>query len=328
MVETQFQRLFRLSRIVAAELIEEMLAGNPSLNAYRYSNAIPFQTRFLAVLNFFANGSYQKPTAENRWFSQSQSSMSVSLHIVLNEMMKLRKKYIRFPSTPQEISRVKLNFLEKLGMSGILCAIDGTHVAIIKPPEAENGYVYYNRKHFYSINALAACDADMKFVFVDAQYPGSVHDSAVWQMARLESLIKDDGSTFILGDSGYPSTNTILTPVDRPTPDSSEERYNNAHKHTRNIIERAFGLLKMRFRCVYHHRVLHYSPATAGKIFYACVILHNICIEKNLPTPFDDGECEDDNNHVADEEGGDLVATARARHVRQAYINRFYARRN
>lgn len=31
------------------------------------------------------------------------------------------------------------------------------------------------------------------------------------------------------------------------------------------------------------HRVLHYSPMTAGKIVNACAIVHNICNEARIP---------------------------------------------
>lgn len=39
----------------------------------------------------------------------------------------------------------------------------------------------------------------------------------------------------------------------------------------------------MRFRCLLKHRVLHYTPTTAGRIVNACSVLHNICIKYNIP---------------------------------------------
>lgn len=46
-------------------------------------------------------------------------------------------------------------FLEKFNIGGVIGIIDGTHVAIIAPPVADEENppaVYYNRKGFYSIN--------------------------------------------------------------------------------------------------------------------------------------------------------------------------------
>lgn len=41
----------------------------------------------------------------------------------------------------------------------------------------------------------------------------------------------------------------------------------------------------MRFRCCLKHRVLHYAPEYASQIVNACVVLHNLCIEHNVPEP-------------------------------------------
>lgn len=42
-------------------------------------------------------------------------------------------------------------------------------------------------------------------------------------------------------------------------------------------------MLKLRFRCLLKHRILHYSPERASKIINAVAVLHNMCIDANLP---------------------------------------------
>lgn len=37
-------------------------------------------------------------------------------------------------------------------------------------------------------------------------------------------------------------------------------------------------------------RVLHYNPTTAARIVHACCVLHNMCIENNVPLPEDDDQ--------------------------------------
>lgn len=77
-------------------------------------------------------------------------------------------------------------------------------------------------------------------------------------------------------------------------PGISEVRYNVKHKHYRNVIERAFGFLKGRFRCLLKHRSLHYTPQTAGRITYACMILHNICTRSGLNDEYVANEDDDE----------------------------------
>lgn len=66
-------------------------------------------------------------------------------------------------------------------------------------------------------------------------------------------------------------------------PNTPEDRYNIEHRRIRSLIERTNGLLKMRFRCLLKHRVLHYKPDVASRIINSCVVLHNMCIEGKVP---------------------------------------------
>lgn len=83
---------------------------------------------------------------------------------------------------------------------------------------------------------------------------------------------------------------------DEPADGTPEHLYQISQKSIRSIIERCNGVLKMRFRCLFKQRVLHYDPETASKIINACVVLHNLCIEHNLPEV-----------HLGDDEGDDAL---------------------
>lgn len=75
-----------------------------------------------------------------------------------------------------------------------------------------------------------------------------------------------------------------MVPIRNPA-SNAEINYNRAHRKTRNIVERCFGVLKSRFRCLSKHNVLNYDPQTASKIINACAVLHNIFILNNYPLP-------------------------------------------
>lgn len=94
----------------------------------------------------------------------------------------------------------------------------------------------------------------------------------------------DKCHTYILsGDSGYPLRSWLLTPLENEPPENTpEHRYNMVHKNT---IERCNGLLKLRFRCLLKHHVLHYKPHVACKIISSCIVLHNMCVTHNVELP-------------------------------------------
>lgn len=52
--------------------------------------------------------------------------------------------------------------------------------------------------------------------------------------------------------------------------------FNKRFLSARNSVERSFGVIKSRFRCISRQRVLHYSPERAAKIVYAIFAIHNM----------------------------------------------------
>lgn len=93
--------------------------------------------------------------------------------------------------------------------------------------------------------------------------------------------------SFFLGDSGYPQRPWLMTPILNSEPGSQEDTYTRRHVQARSRIERCFGLLKARWRCMLRHRVLHYHPEMASKIINACCVLHNIALHASIPPPSD-----------------------------------------
>lgn len=105
----------------------------------------------------------------------------------------------------------------------------------------------------------------------------------------------------------------LMTPVNNPH-DAAEVSYNTAHTRTRVIIEKCFGVTKQRFRCLHKSGgALTYAPGKCCKIIIACFILHNMCIQANIPIIDDDeddaedeGESEEDSDHE-DRDGGAII---------------------
>ncbi|XP_017473887.1 PREDICTED: putative nuclease HARBI1 [Rhagoletis zephyria] len=127
---------------------------------------------------------------------------------------------------------------------------------------------------------------------------------------------------WLLGDSGYPQLPYLMTPIPGNNLSDSEHNYNRHHRKARNCVERCFGVLKSRFRCLSKDRVLMYDPVLAGKIINACIILHNIMILNNIRY-----EIEDDDNISFDEEFNlvdEITSTHHGIAARQQIVNNYF----
>ncbi|KAK3083318.1 hypothetical protein FSP39_019317 [Pinctada imbricata] len=165
----------------------------------------------------------------------------------------------------------------------VLGAIDGTLIPIMGMSGDEE-HVYVCRKGFHAINVQAVVDANMRFININAKFPGSTHDAYILSHSGIPSLMEGltDGG-WLLGDSGYPLKDWLLTPFISPA-NRKQQSYNTAHGKTRAVVERTFGVLKSRFRCLHKSGgTLPFAPLKCSKIIEACFRLHNKAIEEKVP---------------------------------------------
>ena len=160
-------------------------------------------------------------------------------------------------------------------MPGIIGAIDGTHIRI-KSPGGDNQRRYINRKGWPSINVQAVCDRQMIFRNIVARWSGSTHDSRIFNNSRLcQKLQNQEINGILLGDQGYACSRFLLTPV-RNARTPAQQRFNRHQIRARNVIERSFGVLKMRFPAL--HSGLRTNLELSKTIIVAAAILHNIAV--------------------------------------------------
>ncbi|KAB0790642.1 hypothetical protein PPYR_14916 [Photinus pyralis] len=124
---------------------------------------------------------------------------------------------------------------------------------------------------------MQICDANIKILNCNARFPGSTHDSAIWDMSAVKRHLEEKYLTNELHSSwliGYALQPWLLTPIENAEADplSPQGRYTTQHILAKNVIERCFGVLKQRFRCLLKYRVLHYSPDRFAKIVWCCAL--------------------------------------------------------
>lgn len=140
------------------------------------------------------------------------------------------------------------------------------------------------------------CDHKLLFTHCYAGEVGSVHDATVLKRSEIWTYMmnpeKFPENSHILGDKAYPLLPQLMVSFKNIRQlNVYEKNFNYKHAAVRSSIERAFALLKKRFRCMkfLDVRTLTYIP----KYIIACCVLHNICILKN---DILDIEIEEDNN--------------------------------
>lgn len=225
-----------------------------------------------------------------------KSTVSRIVKRVTRHIAALKPNYIRMPDE-ETLVNTKQRFFAIRGFPRVLGAIDCTHIRI-QSPGGHNAELFRNRKGYFSINVQVVCDAALKITNIVARWPGSAHDSTIFNDSPLCADLENGRypNSLLLGDSGYPCRSYLLTPFLRPvTP--AQEAYNVAQRSTRNVVERCFGIWKKRFPCLSFG--LRNNIQTSLHVIVACAVLHNIgFLYNDEPFELDDMDYNPDNDDL------------------------------
>lgn len=179
-------------------------------------------------------------------------------------------------------------FLKNANYPHCLGAIDGKHIRVIKPQHS--GSLYFNYKHFFSIQLLALCNSDYCFTFVDIGDYGKNSDSSIFANSHFYMNLtsnkldlpnpdflpqKNDCKIpyVIVGDEAFGLTFNVMRPYGGKNLSSKKRIHNYRLTRARRYIECTFGILSNKWRIF--HRPLNVSIDFAEDIVKACTVLHN-----------------------------------------------------
>ncbi|XP_037934599.1 putative nuclease HARBI1 isoform X2 [Teleopsis dalmanni] len=242
-------------------------------------SSIPSSIQLACTLRFLAEGGFQKAVGIDKQIALGRSTVGKILTNVIAILeRRICPSWIKLEMSDAERSASKRHFMQKFGIPGVVGCVDGTHIRMTKPHR--DHHLFYNRKGYFSINAMIICDYKMTIRAVNARRAGSSHDSLIWCVSKAHDYFcqcyeSGERGSWLLGDAGYSLQPFLLTPYRDPQPGTQEHKFNVKHASARNVIERAIGVLKSRFRCL--ARLLQYQPEKVSKIINVCCALHNIC---------------------------------------------------
>ncbi|KAG8497411.1 hypothetical protein CXB51_008771 [Gossypium anomalum] len=212
-------------------------------------------------------------------FNRSGETVSRSFHNVLNAVIRLQDVLFKKaePITANSTDPRWKWFKNCLGV------LDGTHIKIRVPTVDKPRY--RTRKGDIATNMLGVCTPDMQFVYVLPGWEGSVADGRVLRdaISRRHGLKVPYGCYYLV-DAGYTNCEGFLAPFRGQRyhlnewrqgyqPSTPEEFFNMKHASARNVIERCFGLLKLRWGIL--RSPSFYPVRVHNRIIIACCLLHN-----------------------------------------------------
>ena len=208
-----------------------------------------------------------------------------TLSIIVREFCRAVRKYLQpvFVQTPSESQfRVLASKFEQLhGIPYIIGAIDGSHILVLAP--IIGGEDYYCRKSFHSAILQGIVGPDCMFWDYEFGWAGSLHDWAVFQVTKIgRACIEGKFQPYkLIGDAAYPVRPWMYCPFKggKTTLSGKEANWNFIQSSTRMCVERAFGILKGRWRLIMKRSEV--PLRNMPDIVATCIVLHNICIVNN-----------------------------------------------
>ncbi|KAJ8973882.1 hypothetical protein NQ317_019295, partial [Molorchus minor] len=208
---------------------------------------------------FYATGNVL--TSIGDFSGTHKTTASKIIRRVTTALCLIKHRFVYLPEGEERVAIME-GFYNIAAFPRVILAIDGTHVRIQSP---------------------GACDHHLKIRNVVARWPGSSNDINVFMNSALKARFEEGmGNCVMLGDSGYPVSKYLLTPLLHPQ-NEAEIRYNESQIRTRNPIERCIGVWKGRFPVL--ALGIRLNLETAQEIIVATAILHNLAIIENEPEP-------------------------------------------
>lgn len=209
----------------------------------------------------------------------SRASVSRAIDNVTKSICN-RLHNIKFP-TGNDAIRTKHEFYQIAGFPNVLGAVDGTLIPIIAPKDNEPEYVC--RKGFHAMNIQVVTDTSLRFTNLVCKWPGSTHDAFMFSNSALKTNKETGVDGWLQGDSTYALRSYMMTQKANPS-SQAEKNYNSAYSKSRVVVERAFGVCKSIFRCIYKSGgMLLFTPAKSVQKITAVFKLHNLCMDIKLP---------------------------------------------
>jgi hypothetical protein len=270
------------------DIVRPHISGNDLMSNARAP--VDAETRLATALYWYATGQTYRHIGD--LFGISTQSVSNFCNIVSRAIVThVVPQQIRFPESLQQIRELAqlCQVNSQYSLPNCIGAIDGTHIRVLAQPDFT--IQWRNYKGFYSVQLLAAVDYRARFLCYDFGLPGSSHDAYVLRTSRFFEMMSSGEMMdkmwtdyaiplqnvivppFFLGDAAFP----LLPWLMKGYGGRGEAHFDFWLSSARMIVEKAFGILKNRFRLLLDCRIRVKMVDIAYHV-PAILALHNFCI--------------------------------------------------
>lgn len=281
--EMRFRQTLRVSRD-AFDFVLQSVKSHPAFHSNALNKQLPVELQLqIALFRFGRFGNAASLKDIERTFGVSEGTIVNATRRVMDAILSLEDKYLRW-YTAEESADMKQRIRQKVGFRHCLGFLDGTTIVLAEKP-VKDGEIYYNRKSEYGLNCQIVSDLDARIRFFFCGYPASVHDARCIEESDFVGKSEDffEEREYVLADSAYTLTTTIITPFKKPAslrPDN--KAFNKTLSSVRVKVEHCIGILKGRFQSLKGMRQRIAGKKSSREVVLwvkACAILHNMILE-------------------------------------------------
>ena len=261
----------------------------------RLRKAVEPGHKLLVTLRYMSTGELYRTSL--RWNHRLAHN---TISIIIRDTCKaIYEEYLEeiwtMPSTPEGWKEVAEGFSTRWNFHHCVGALDGKHIAIVKPPKT--GSLYRNYKGFFSVVLMAAVDANYSFLWFSVGHPGRNSDAGIFRRSPLkrklergqlglpdaEPLPHDHTRNipyFFIGDEAFPLNSWLMKKFPNRGCTAFHRIFNYRISRARLVVENAFGIMANRWRCF--TTTMQQPPKTVCMIVKAALTMQDM-IRKRRP---------------------------------------------
>jgi hypothetical protein len=296
----KFRRRFRVPFPVYEDLLAKASAAEPEGLGYKMRPVsaagipgIPLELQILAVLRVLGRATCFDGIEEIT--GASAESHRVFFHDFCKKFAsKYYHEYVYLPRNNDEL-RSSMSDYSRMGIPGALGSTDCVHVRWDMCPASLTN-LCSGKEGYPTLAWQATVNHKMRFLSVTKSFYGSLNDVQIckydWLTQQLHQkllysdvpfhLYNSDGEVeelkglYLICDGGFMKWRVLIAGL-KFYSSIKEALWSAQMESTRKDVERAFGILKARFRCL-KLQVLFHKQTDIDFMFWTCAILHNMIL--------------------------------------------------